>query len=103
MIAIDAEKMASFLNQIVENEGTQHFSVLYNEHKKVCSRTFLLKNTLLVLVCPHNNVCGMFEKAWSDRKNNALSFCKSHHYVNTRNSGMFLCHIKSMKNDHFFV
>ncbi len=41
MITIDDEKMAAILNQIVENEGTQHFSVPYNEHKKVCSRTFV--------------------------------------------------------------
>ena len=43
MIAIDADKMAAVLNQIVENEGTQGFSVAYNEHKKVCSRAFCMR------------------------------------------------------------
>ena len=62
---------------------------------------FLVKNTLLALVCPYNNVCGKSEKTWSDRKNNALSFCKSHYYVNARNSGILLYHIKSTKNDNF--
>ena len=143
--------MTSVLNQIVENEGTERFSLPYDEHKKVCSRTFclkklnqpsivflryfyirrcsfsraifwcnkihgeppfwglkiqntvkiwsiiLLRNTLLALVCPHNNVCGESKKAWSDRKNDALSFYKSHHYVNAWNSGTLLYHIKSTK------
>jgi hypothetical protein len=40
MITSDGEKMAAFLNQIVENESIQYFSIPYN---KVCSHAFCLK------------------------------------------------------------
>ena len=43
MITIDAEKMTPAVNQIVENEGIQYFSVLYNKHKKAYSRAFVGK------------------------------------------------------------
>ena len=97
MINIDAEKMAPVVNQIVENEGTQYFSVPYNKHKIVYSRAFVWRSWIS-LVSFFSDIFASEDAAFAGLSSSVITFVGKLHFEVERVK--ILC--KNVKNLQIF-